>query len=160
MAEQSITHQPLSEEKLAAGRECLRLLDEYELGVQGAVWIYLDILKEWRFYIVTSLIDIDGLVETYNRIEKLFGLRFNNTELSIDDIHLGSPNEAMFLMLASVFKIQGDSLVELKNMAVNDLVIDHAYVYRLDRAPPIIEAKQARQKFDRKVKELERAAGG
>jgi hypothetical protein len=153
-----VTYHELSEGRLTAGKDCLRLLDDYGLGVQGAVWIYLDVLKEWRLYIVTSLIDIDGLIETHKRIEKLFGLRFNNAELSIDDIHLGSPNEAMFQILSSAFKVQGDSLIELSDVAVNNLVIEHAYVYRLDKAPPVLAAKEARQKFDRKLKQIERAS--
>jgi hypothetical protein len=151
----------LSEEKLEAGRECLELLDEYGLGVQGAVWIYIDGLKEWRFYIVTSLIDIDGLVETFNRIEKLLGLRFNNPNLSIDDLHLGSPNDLMFSTMANVIAAKGTSLIELENVLIQNerarVLIEHAYVYRLDKAPPLIKAKQARQLFDRKLRALERA---
>jgi hypothetical protein len=150
-------YEPLSHEKLEAGRECLALLDEFELGVQGAVWVYVPSMMEWRFYIVTSLVDIDGLVETYNRIERLFSLKFRNPELVIDDIYLGSPDEAVFRTLASAFHVQNSS-VELRDVQINNLKIEHAHVYRLTKAPPVIVAKQARQKFDGRVKQLERTA--
>ena len=148
----------LPEEKLQAGRQALALLDEYELGVQGAAWIYIDVLKEWRFYIVTSLVTIDGLVDTHDRITRLFRLRFANPSLDLEDIHLASPDEQLFLALSQVFHVQ-NGLVELENVGVNQLKIEHAYIYRLDRAPLVIKAKEARHKFDKKLKELERAAG-
>lgn len=150
----------LSQAKLNAGRTCLDLLDKYGLGVQGAVWIYIDQLREWRFYIVTSLVDIDGLVDTYNRIEKLFSLQFTDPELTIDDVHLGSPAETIFMTISRAISVKGHSLIELENCVINNLVIEHAYIYRLDAAPPVIKAKQARQQFDMRLKEVARAASG
>lgn len=154
----------LPTEKIEAGRTCLELLDEYGLGVQGAVWIWVEGLTEWRFYIVTSLVDIDGLVNTFNRIERLFALRFHNPELTIDDVHLGSPNEPLFRTMAKVIAVRDNAMIELENVIVQDqhsrIIIEHAYIYRLERAPPPMKAKQARQLFDRRLRELERAEAG
>jgi len=63
----------------------------------------------------------------------------------------------MFVALANGLKLVGHSLIELVDVSVNELQIEHAYIYRLDKVPPVIEAKQARQRFDKKLRQLERA---
>jgi hypothetical protein len=150
-----MSYSDLSKEKLEAGKECLALLDEYGLGVQGALWIYVRSLNEWRFYVVTSLVKIDGLIETYDRIERLFGLRFRDSNLMMEDIHLASPDEPLFQAMAGMIRAE-NAIVELQRCNLNGVELEHAYVYRLTKAPPEIKAKQARQKFDQKVKQIER----
>jgi hypothetical protein len=165
MAEPSMKPIPdLATAAVNAGAECLQFLDSHKLRVQGAVWIYSRPLGEWRFYIVTSLVEIDGPLATYERVEKLFGLGFNNKDLLIDDVHLGSPNERLFRALAGVFlipaskrKIIGGRLT-IENMTINGVLIEKALIYRLDKSPPKIEVMRNRKAFDRHLRELEGTA--
>jgi hypothetical protein len=148
-------YQPLTEGQKEAGRQCLTLLDVYELGVQGAIWIYTKSLQEWRFYIVTSLLDIDGLVETYNSVERSFGLKFRNEHLTMEDIHFSSPTENLFMKLASAISARAHSEIELDNVIIDGFMIEHAYIYRLEKAPPKIKAKQVSERFDKMLKQIE-----
>ena len=153
-------HFDLSQEAVDAGEQFLALLDEYGLGVQGAGWIHFDVVREWRYYIVTSLVDIDGLVETHDRISRLFALKFRSEVLTIDDLYLMSPKEPTFKTLSGVFKFDR-SLIILEKVQIDNLLVERAVFYRaLKDVPTDIKAKQARQQFDRRVKELERATTG
>jgi hypothetical protein len=143
----------LSPGKITEGGDFLALLDSYGLGVQGAAWIYASPLQEWRYYIVTTLVQIDGLIETHKRIEQLFNQKFNHIEMVLDDLYLGAPDEEMFATLASMFKVNiGGGSIEFRNVQINNLLIEHAYIYRLDKAIPVIKAKQARHQFDKLIK--------
>jgi hypothetical protein len=165
MAQSSINRVPnLSTAAMEAGAECLQLLDRHKLRVQGAAWVYSNSLGEWRFYIVTSLVEIDGPLATYQRIEKLFGLTFNNKNLLIDDVHLGSPNETLFRALAQAFSKPAQkkglkaTTVTIEQITINGFFIEKALIYRLNRSPPKIEVMRNRKAFDHHLKELMSAA--
>lgn len=170
MAEEPVKRPPpsLPEASLTAGLECLQLLDAHKFGVQGAAWIYSSSLGEWRYYLVTQLVEIDGPFETYQRIERLFGLKFNNQHLMIDDVHLGSPNEAIFRNFLSRTKLDG---ARLRNVTIEviepipgggvrkqTLLVEEAYIYRLHKTPPKKEIIKKRKAFDKLLEKLEHAA--
>lgn len=139
-----------------AGAQCLALLESHGFVVQGAAWIFSSVAREWRYYIVSGLVDVDGLLATYDRIMRLFdALRW--TGMSIDDVHLGSPDEPMFKALAAALHVD-NAQVKLDNVQVDRFVIEHALVYRMAKAPIRTRLQEARKKFDRHLSEMEARA--
>jgi hypothetical protein len=143
----------LSKDSVLAGSNCLALLDAHGLGVQGAAWVLSETLYEWRFYIVTALVDIDGPSATFERIERLFALT-KWKELLIDDVHLGSPDEPLFVNLAKFFRKTGEGVAQLKDVQINNFRIADAFIYRLDLAPIRTKLQEKRRKFDAHLEEL------
>jgi hypothetical protein len=164
MVESSLSKIPeLSRSSIEAGAACLDLLDEHGFEVQGAAWVYSSFLDEWRYYVVTDLVEIDGPRATYERLEKLFGLRFNNRGLMIDDVHLGSPREHVFQVLTGFFskRRKTGAPVGIENFQIQPrngrpYFIEKALLYRLEPRPPKVEVMRKRKKFDKHLRELER----
>jgi hypothetical protein len=167
MAKSPINGTPdLTPTAIDAGWECLKVLDAHKFNVQSAAWVYSSILKEWRFFIVTALVEIDGPAETYDRLERLFAIKFKNKALMIDDVHLGSPREDLFVSLARAIKVprfrKRHAGIVMKNIKVAhrpDLVylLENAFIYRNDADLPKAATIKNRKIFDRHLRQLEEA---
>lgn len=148
----------LSQAELVAGAQCLELLERHGFEVQGAAWVTTDTIKEWWYYIVTGLMDMDGPLATYERLDRLFEA-LPRTPMEIDDVHLGSPDEPMFKTLRRAAEVESGP-VAFENLSVNGgFTIEHAVVYRMlpNAVPTRLQA--VRTNFDRHLKQLEAAAG-
>jgi hypothetical protein len=169
MVELSLSKIPeLSKSSIKAGAACLDLLDEHGFEIQGAAWIYSSFLDEWRYYVVTDLVEIDGPRATYGRLEKLFALCFNNRGLMIDDVHLGSPREHVFQVLTTAFNLKSKRRkagipttiqnVKIQPQNGRPYFVEKALLYRLEPSPPTVEVMRKRKKFDKHLRELEQMA--
>lgn len=147
----------LSEKSKAAGQAILKVLDRNKFAVQGAAWVYSDLLGEWRYYVVTDLVELDGPLATYERMERLFSLKFNNPDLLIDDVHLGSPREDLFIAMATAIRVSVPRGWTMIDVRIGNYFVREAYVYRLDKTPTRAETLVKRKAFDRYLKQLEKA---
>lgn len=145
----------ISPASVSAGAECLKLLDSHGFAVQGAAWLFSSVVREWRYYLISGLVDVDGPIATFDRIGRLFAAVHWNG-LMLDDVHLGSPDEPMFKALASAIRVENAQMV-LEGIQVNQFVIEHAIVYRMVSAPIRTKLQEVRKRFDRHLQELETA---
>lgn len=146
----------LSEELKEAGLALLLATDSLGLSAQGAMWVYSPLLQDWRYYLVTSLVDTAGRRKTYQLLIKAFELGEFPSEMTVEDVHLGSPHDAFFNLVSRVIHAD-NSIVTFSNCRFNDVEFD-GVIYRSVRgAPREKEAVAIEKRFTRTIKELERA---
>lgn len=143
----------LSEDMKSAGLKLLAQTDALDMKAQGAMWLYSGALEDWRYYLVTSLVDTVGRRKTYRLLLDVFDRVTLPSEMSIEDVHLGSPNDPFFHLVSSVVRAD-NSIVQFENCTFNDVKFD-GVVYRSLQSPPTsAEAARIDKKFQMKVRRL------
>jgi hypothetical protein len=147
----------LPEDLTIAGRELLQATDALGMSAQGAMWIYSHALREWRYYLVTSLIDTLGRRKTYQLLIRAFELSNFPRRMLLEDVHLGSPTDPYFHAISGAMRVDGNTTITVVNCSFNGMLFD-GVVYRSVREPPQApEMKAIEKKFERNIRERERA---
>jgi hypothetical protein len=146
----------LSDRMKAAGRDLLAVTDALEMRAQGAMWLYDHSLKDWRFYIVTSLVDVIGRRKTYQLLLEAFERIDLPEDVTIEDVYLGSPTDLVFQYVSRAVGVSDDSQVTVNNCSFDGLLFD-GVIYRSVKAVPSAgEAKRIERRFSGHVKNLPR----
>lgn len=127
----------------------LALLDRVGLQPQGALWLMFPHVKDWRYTIVSDLVDDYGRTKVYGLIDDVIAALPAVDGLTIFDIHLASSTEIMPRLLDGAIDVD-NGIVRLTDCRVNDMNVD-AVVFRLSRPRPVSVRKKA-------IRALERAA--
>jgi len=150
-----MAQRPLSEELKAAGLRLLKATDALDMQAQGAMWIYNDLRQDWRYYLVTSLVDTIGRRKTYRLLLDAFDrVEFPN-EMTIEDVHLGSPSDAFFRTISSAIRISGaENIAQFENCIFNDVRFDGVIYRAVKDVPTARQAEQIEKRFQKRVKDL------
>lgn len=144
----------LSEELKAAGHQLLNATDELGMQAQGAMWVYSHALNDWRYYLVTSLVDTIGRRKTYRLLLDAFEHVVLPKEVTIEDVHLGSPNDQFFQIISKIVRMPDQGRAEFRDCRFNDIQFD-GVVYRAVREIPTErQAEQIEKRFQKRVKDL------
>lgn len=147
----------LSEELIEAGQNLLSATDDMGMSAQGAMWVYSYALQDWRYYLVTSLVDNPGRRKTYQLLIRAFESGKFPDGLTVEDVHLGSPSEDFFQLVSSVVGVDG-GIARFTNCSFNNVAFD-GVIYRSVRSVPSKpEAKRIEATFERRVKQAASAA--
>jgi hypothetical protein len=146
----------LSPQLVEAGKRLLEVTDRLGMRAQGAAWIYDSALEEWRYYLVTSLIDTIGRRKVYELLLTAFEHVDLPEGLTMVDVYLGSPSDAFFRLVASAIDVQ-NSAARFKNCVFNGIAFD-GVVYRMGRQPPKATLERIEKTFRKKVQDLAKAA--
>jgi hypothetical protein len=156
----------LSEELIEAGYRLLFVTDVLKMRAQGAMWIYRHELNDWRYYLVTSLVDTIGRRETYKLLLRIFAAPgatgFFPKELTIEDIHLGSPADEYFQKISAavaglrLLPPTGKNKATFKDCVINGIKFD-GIIYRAVPTSPVSdkEARKIEQGFVQSVQDVE-----
>lgn len=139
--------EPLSEQLIEAGQALTSELDRIGLHPQGALWLHAHHLNDWRFTIISDLVDEMGRRRVYALIDEALTKIGPNDGLTIVDIHLATPSEVLARVLGGAFEIN-DGIATLESCSVNGMPVD-AVVYRLTSKGR--DAKKAAASFERRV---------
>jgi hypothetical protein len=152
----------LPEELKVAGLQLLRATDSLDMRTQGAMWIRRHELNDWRYYLVTSLVDTLGRRETYKLLLRIFSAsgadKLFPKELTVEDIHLGSPNDKYFQRICLAIRVDkaGSSWAEFKDCVINGIQFDGVIYRAVSGEPPSDrEAEIIQRTFWKRVKEIE-----
>ena len=85
----------LSPELIEAGAAILAKTDELAMQAQGAMWVFDSSLEDWRYYLVTTLVDTLGRRKTYKLLIDAFEKLKLPQSMIVDDVHLGSPTDPL-----------------------------------------------------------------
>ncbi|MGH6728174.1 MAG: hypothetical protein ACREB8_16770 [Pseudolabrys sp.] len=144
----------LSEELKKAGHQLLLATDALDMQAQGAMWVYSQALQDWRYYLVTSLVDSIGRRKTYRLLLNVFERVEFPKDMTIEDIHLGSPNESFFQLVSKVMRVEGGTIASFEDCKFNNVSFN-GIVYRAVRSiPSKREAERIEKRFQKKVKDL------
>ncbi len=149
-----MAERPLSEELKAAGRQLLNATDALGMQAQGAMWIYSHALNDWRYYLVTSLVDSIGRRKTYRLLLDAFEYVSLPKEMTIEDVHLGSPRDGLFQLISRVVKIEGSAWSEFRNCMFNEIRFDGIVYRSVKEIPNERQAEQIDKRFQKRVKDL------
>lgn len=141
--------EPLSDELIAAGQALTAGLDHIGLNPQGALWIHAHHLNDWRFTVISDLVDVMGRRKIYSLIDDALRELAPNEALTIADIHLAAPSEILARVLGGIISIE-NGVAHLEGCSVNGMPVD-AVVYRLMKAAPNRNGKRAAAEFERRV---------
>lgn len=141
--------EPLSEQLIQAGQSLASELDRIGLHPQGVLWLHAHHLNDWRFTVISDLVDELGRRRTYSLIEEALEKIGQREGLTVMDIHLAAPDEILARVIGGVIEIDA-GVAKLVDCKVNGMPVD-AVVFRLTGARPKSEIKRAAAQFQRAV---------
>jgi len=139
--------EPLSAELKTAGQIMLAHLDRVGLSPQGALWLMFPHIKDWRYTVVSDLVDDYGRIKVYGLIDEALSALPPVDGLTLFDIHLASTSEIMPMVLDGLVAVD-NGVVHLNDCRINDVKVD-AVVFRLQQARPVAVRKKAIRDFQR-----------
>jgi hypothetical protein len=143
----------LSQQLKDAGRELLATTDALGMQAQGAMWLYSHALQDWRYYLVTSLVDTIGRRKTYGLLLDAFERIDLPKEMTVEDVHLGSPNDPLFQIVSGGLGV-GNAQVEVHNCSFDGLQFDGVIYRSVRKLPAAREAEQIQKRFAKSVRNL------
>jgi hypothetical protein len=145
---------PLSEDLKAAGLQLLKATDALGLQAQGAMWVYSHALNDWRYYLVTALVDTIGRRKTYRLLLNAFEYVSLPKEMTIEDVHLGSPHDQFFQVVSKIVKAPGQNFLQFENCQFNEVSFDGVIYRAVKEMPTERQVEQIEKRFQKRVKEL------
>ena len=113
---------------------------------------YASLIRPTR-YLVTSLVDTVGRRKTYGLLLDVFKRIDFPKEMTVEDVHLGSPSDPFFQFVSGIVRVS-DVVARFENCVFNDLPFD-GVVYRSVRSPPSVkEAASIEKRFQMQVRKL------
>lgn len=140
---------PLSEDLIDAGHKLLEAADKTGLRPQGAAWLYDHALDEWRYILVSALVDTMGRRKVYQLLVRAFSKLHFPADLTIVDVYLEGPKSPLFDALARFQVVDG--IARFENCSLNGMLFD-GVIYRWNPTPPPSAVKQIERNFMKKAK--------
>jgi hypothetical protein len=147
----------LSPELIEAGAAILAKTDELAMQAQGAMWVFDSSLEDWRYYLVTTLVDTLGRRKTYKLLIDAFEKLKLPQSMIVDDVHLGSPTDPFFQLISSMVNVSSGS-VSFRNCSFNGVKFDGRVYRSISTIPAPDEAEQINKRFSKRVRDLIKAA--
>jgi hypothetical protein len=141
----------LSEELKIAGGQLLAITDGLEMQAQGAMWLYDHQLQDWRYYLVTSLVDTIGRRRTYRLLLDALETVVFPGDMTIEDVHLGSPADDLFRIVSRAARIDG-AMAEFQNCVFGAHCFDGVLYRSVNEIPTMQQAQRIERCFVRRVR--------
>lgn len=118
-------------DKINDGRELLRILDETELRVEAAFWLFDSERSGWRLVLATPLVDKGGRLPVYRRLIEVLAygpeLSFTLEEIS----PVGLQDRVVVAVRSALKSALSDSNIRVADTYKEGVLIEDAYVYRV-----------------------------
>ena len=115
--------------EIQAGQQVLSALDAAGLNIRTAFWARLSEPREWRLFLITPSVDVEGPRNVYSRIEKILRkghLNFLVTQMTVVGPHDPIAQEVRRALQPSQYG--STSALQLPNLGGS--LVEDAYVYR------------------------------
>jgi len=125
----------LTDRMIESGAQLVRRLDESDMELNAAFWLYSSDLQAWKFVIAQAGLAELGPKKIYRRIQRVLR-KFPDEmpEISLDDVVLSKPDAPIVSLLRRAVRSGADiSGTRLRNVAINGTLVEGAYIYRLTR---------------------------
>ncbi len=129
----------LVEYDLEAGEKLIGKLDQQDFPFVAALWFFDPDAEDWRFIIATELVQTLGPLKTYERLHPFLAefqefSHLTATGLTPKNVTVVSPTNDLIRLLASTIQTKPGpdvSHIRFTNNAINGILIEDAYIYRL-----------------------------
>ena len=123
----------LVDREISAGKRLVEELDRARFPLDAAVWFYLPDEQRYRLLLATKIVDRDGPLAAYDRIEEALQKLPTEQRLDLVDISAVSPSDTHIDTMKKMVRTPaGTSSIRFTNVMLGDLYIDDAFVYRLN----------------------------
>ena len=133
MDNETVVGQNLTSEMQEVGATLVKKLDESDVDVHAALWLYLSDARVWRLFLAIEGITTLGPKEVYRRIQTV--IRNNQKSLpglDLPEISVIAPNDPLIVLLRLAIRIRpSGSGVRFSRNTISGHFIEDAYVYRL-----------------------------
>ncbi|MBI1986922.1 MAG: hypothetical protein HYS70_01065 [Nitrospinae bacterium] len=132
MDKELVVREILSEQMIDAGKKLIERLDESQVNVQAAFWLYLPDDKTWEMMLISPLVGTDGPRSFYKRILDA-NKKAEESEpiISLDDIRVADTSNRLANLLSIAIPTgSGISGIRLWKNAINGTFIEDSYIYR------------------------------
>lgn len=143
----------LSERMKQGGSALLAITDALAMQAQGAMWLFDYGLQDWRYYLVTSLVDTLGRRKTYRLLLEAFERSSFPNDMTVEDVHLGSPIDPLFQLVSTVVRVD-NGMVSFENCIINNVPFDGVIYRSVREVPTSKEAASIEKRFAKRVKDL------
>lgn len=117
----------LGERAKEDGRKLIEKLAERNFPITAALWQYLEEDELWRLVIVSPLVDREGQLESYRRINNAIGELGDSVQFGINDISVIGPSWTRFRDLRRTLENAGVGRVGLP--------FEDFHIYRWNPSP-------------------------
>ncbi|OHB80045.1 MAG: hypothetical protein A2Z25_06365 [Planctomycetes bacterium RBG_16_55_9] len=122
----------LVDRDMQAGEALLKKLDEDKFKIKAALWLYMPDPEEWRLVLASPIVDTDGPIKAYEKVQSELQELDGRSELSLQNIALVSPHDKLIMALKTTIKTGKEiSHIRLTGNVINGVFIEDAYIYRL-----------------------------
>lgn len=123
----------LVNQEIEEGQRLIDALNDANVSVHSALWLYVSESETWRLMLALPLYDDEGLLKTYKKILSVF--RQVKPELKIDwtGIVAVSPKDELIQGLSQDQQHWNIDLSgrRMTNSRVNRILIEDAYIYQI-----------------------------
>lgn len=131
MAEETLVKEPLSKERIEAGRRLIEVLDQNRFDAVCVYWLFR-LEDGWRLVVATPLADREDTALLYSRIQTMiaaipdeFGF------LSLRNIEVVRPKDEIVQALTNAVRTGREiSGIHISRSRINSVFVEDAYVYR------------------------------
>lgn len=120
----------LVEKDIQAGKDLVKKLDEAEMGVTAAYWIYNSDSEYWKLMVATDYYDNHSNKDTYLKILSVLDKFGQSFPISLMDIHSMSPSDAFVQKMSKAIRVDGISDVRFSRNIIDGEYIEDALIYR------------------------------
>ena len=113
------------------GEAIVRALDEAEVQIGTALWLYDSAASEWRLVLSTSLVEREGSLAAYERIQRVLRKR-PDLEISLRQISLIAGTDALIGWIRGVARTPGETLAgrRFTGTVIGGSLVEDAYIFR------------------------------
>lgn len=113
----------------AAGR-LVTFLDDHDLRVRGALWLYDSDAERWRFVIAFQE-DRKDVTSFYLDVAKATSKAGDETLLDLSRVDIVDSERSIFTALKGVIAVEGNNRVRFSKNRINGIYLEDALIYRL-----------------------------
>jgi hypothetical protein len=125
----------LVEQDIKEGERLLRALDQAEVPVTGALWLYRSEADVWRYVIASPLVEQEGPLKTYARIDAVLASTSPPIAMPLGSISARGLDDPLINELRLFAGTPGRPFVggiPLSKSPVGDVYVEDAYIYRME----------------------------
>lgn len=122
----------LTENMVNVGRELIERLDNKDLSINAALWLYSSDSDSWKLLISSPQVRHKGPRHLYKLIQSIL-FRFEKRPISLSDISvLDDRNKMISNLKTAIHTGKGFANIRFTHNFVNGILVEDAYIYRLN----------------------------
>ncbi len=115
---------------IGEGGRLLVHLAAHDFPIEAASWVYKEELDDWQLHIATPVVDTEGPLEAYVRMQELLNHQSPRFAMESDSIALRGPDDPLLKSLATAAIRRGrKGITEVRDSRVEGHFVDGAFIY-------------------------------